>query len=110
MLKYFILFFILIGTCSYAQKAEVTSPKKEIENKNLSDVIFLHPNPVDEFLKINSQGLILTKIEIFSILGGKVKEFNPNIKAIYLGDLSRGIYLIKIYSEKGYTVKKLIKK
>ena len=113
MLKYFVLFFILIGTSSYAQKSNLlnnTSQQKLIADENLSDAIYLHPNPVNEFLKIKSQGFTITKIEIFSILGGKLKEIDPKTKSIYLGDLPRGIYLIKIYSKKGYTVKKLIKK
>jgi len=110
MLKKITLLFLLIGTCSYAQNSNNSSQKNLIENKNLSYTISLHPNPVDEFLKIKSQNLTITKIEIFSILGGKVKEINPKLRSIYLGDLSRGIYLIKIYSDKGYTVKKLIKK
>ncbi len=113
MLKYFVLFFIFFGTCGYAQTPEASNHtiKKNItENNNLSNLIDLHPNPVTDFLKIKSKGLTLTKIEIYSILGGKVKEIDPKSKSIYLGDLPRGIYLIKIYSEKGYTVKKLIKK
>ena len=112
MSKYIVLFFIFIGTCSYAQNntPNKSSQQKFIINENLSNTIFLHPNPVGEFLKIKSENLAITKIEIFSILGGKVKEINSKYKSIYLGDLPRGIYLIKIYSKEGYTVKKLIKK
>lgn len=86
------------------------SADKLIDSEKLSGAISLYPNPVGEVLKIRSQGIIITKIEIFSIIGGKIQELNSNFKSIYLGDLSRGIYLIKIYAGNDYTVKKLIKK
>ena len=39
-----------------------------------------------------------------------MKQVTTNLKSIYLGDLSNGIYMIQIQSEKGTTVRKLIKK
>ena len=59
-------------------------------------------------LSIQSK-LTLEKIEIYSILGQKVKEVNMDFKSIQVNNLSRGIYMIKLYSEKGTVVRKLIK-
>ena len=64
---------------------------------------------VSSTLNIDSE-LSLTKVVIYSILGRTEKEVNPNLKSIYLGDLSNGIYIIRIDSENGSTVRKLIKK
>lgn len=108
---FFIFIFICFGT--YAQQTGISdenSAQKLIESEKLANGISLYPNPVDDILKIRSKGINITKIEIFSGVGGKVKELKSNFKSIFLGDLTRGIYLIKIYSGKDYTVKKLIKK
>ena len=113
MLKNYIFFLFFVCGSVYAQQSDMQLSdyeQKLVENDKLANAISLYPNPVDQFLKIESKGLNITRIEIVSILGGKEKELNSNFKSIFLGDLSRGIYLIKIYSDKGYTVKKLIKK
>ena len=52
----------------------------------------------------------LNKVEIYSLLGKKLKEYNSNTTIYNIEDLSSGLYLIKIYSKKGMsTLKKLIK-
>ena len=71
--------------------------------------ILIYPNPVFNTLNIESE-LSFNKVEIYSILGRIVKEVNTNLKSIYLGDLSNGIYMIQIHYEKDATVRKLIKK
>jgi|GEM_PF-2019789 len=113
MLKKYIFFLFFVCGSVYAQHSDKPLSDYEqrlIENDKLAEAISLFPNPVSEFLKIDSKGLHINRIEIVSLLGGKEKELNSNFKSIYLGDLPRGIYLIKIYSDKGYTVKKMIKK
>ncbi len=68
----------------------------------------IYPNPVSDILTVDSK-LPLTKVEIFSILGQKEKEINSGFNSIQLNNLISGFYIIKIYSEKGTTVRKLIK-
>ena len=70
--------------------------------------INIYPNPVSNVLTVDSRSP-LTKIEIFSILGQKEKEIISGFNAIQLNSLLSGFYIIKIYSEKGTTVRKLIK-
>lgn len=113
MPKSYFFFFLFICYGTYAQQTGISdenSAQKLIESEKLSNGISFYPNPVDDVLKIRSQGIKITKVEIFSAVGGKVKELKSNFKSIFLGDLTRGIYLIKIHSGKDYTVKKLIKK
>ena len=78
---------------------------KFVESKN---EIKLYPNPTDDVLTIDSK-IPLTKVEIFSILGKKVDEVNSDYKTISTDNLSSGMYILKIHSEKGFTDKKLIK-
>lgn len=73
------------------------------------NVFNIFPNPVDDQLIIASN-LQLEKVEIFSVLGKKVKEFTNKFNNIELSNLSKGMYLVRIYSERGVATKKMIKK
>lgn len=68
----------------------------------------IYPNPVSSILTIDSK-LPITKIEVFSILGQRVKQVNSDFNSVSTENLSRGVYLVHIYSEMGNTIRKLIK-
>lgn len=70
----------------------------------------IFPNPVSNILTIKSEIIPIDKVIIYSILGKKIKEIRIDFNNIHTEDLSKGLYLISIYTEKGTTVKKLIKK
>ena len=78
------------------------------EEQLLEDVI-IYPNPVKDVLQIKSEAP-LHKIEVYSVLGYKVKEFRKDLNSIYLGDVANGVYVVKLFSEFGYTTKKILKK
>ena len=80
-----------------------------IKESFLEKVIKLYPNPVKDILIIDSK-IQLTKVEIYSVLGKKVKEINTNFNAIQTSTLPNGIYIVKIYSDKEFTTKKILKK
>ncbi len=79
-----------------------------VDDEILSQGLNMYPNPVTNILTIDSK-LSLEKVEIFNILGQKEIEIKSGFKSIQLNDLTRGFYIIKIYSEKGTTIRKLIK-
>jgi hypothetical protein len=79
-----------------------------IEDELLNEGVKMYPNPVSDILSVESQ-LSIKKVEIYSILGEKVKVVHSNFNSIEFGDLLKGIYLIRIFSEKGITVRKLMK-
>ena len=78
-------------------------------NDFIQPKISLFPNPVANILTIDSE-IPLTKVEIYSMLGKKLKEINSDFNAIPTNNLSNGVYIFKIYSENGMATKKLIKK
>ncbi len=92
------------SSCIYAENCGYLG----IDDELLSEGLKLFPNPVSNKLKIESN-YQLEKIEIYSILGGKLKEFNTNLESINVEGLGSGIYMIKLYSDKGSTFRKLIK-
>ena len=76
-----------------------------------SNNIKIYPNPTSNTFNINSSQIELNKIEIYSLLGEKLKEYNVNTSVYNIEDLTSGLYLVKIYSNEGmFTIKKLIKK
>jgi Leucine-rich repeat (LRR) protein len=79
-----------------------------IDDIALENGLILYPNPVSDMLTIDSKPP-LNKVEIYSVLGQEIKEINSGFNSISTRYLSRGIYMIKIYSEKGVAVRKLIK-
>lgn len=64
----------------------------------------LFPNPTNGILNIEIENL--EKIVVYDVYGKKVNEFVPN-KQIDLSDLSKGIYLIKLFSKKETVVEKI---
>jgi len=79
-----------------------------IDDPLLSQGLNMYPNPVNNTLTLESK-ILLEKVEIYSYLGQKVKEVNSDFNSIATDHLSNGIYMIRVYSEKGVTVRKLIK-
>ena len=76
----------------------------------LENSLKLYPNPVINILTIESNSLAISKVEIYSILGKKIKEINSNFSFITTDNLSSGIYFIRIYSENGFTIRKILKR
>lgn len=73
----------------------------------ITDVAF-YPNPVIDFLNINSN-VEINKIELFGLSGNKISE-ELNTDRINLSTLSSGIYFIKVYSADRILSKKILKK
>ena len=80
-----------------------------VDDEILDNSLKLYPNPVTNILTIESKNVAISKVEIYSILGEKIKEINSNFGSITTDKLPKGIYIIKIYSEKGMVMKKTIK-
>lgn len=80
-----------------------------INDAIVSKNIKLYPNPVHDVLTINSE-IPLNRVEIYSLLGKKVTEVKTHFDAIPVNNLSKGVYILKIVSDKGYATRKLIKK
>ena len=87
--------------------SDYTNPL-HIDETILANDIKIYPNPVNQILTIDSS-LPLNKVEIFSILGKKVKDVATNFKTIPVNDLSNGMYIVKIQSGNHMVFRKVIK-
>ncbi|MCF6212609.1 MAG: Ig-like domain-containing protein [Flavobacteriaceae bacterium] len=68
----------------------------------------LYPNPVTNILSISASANI-EQVVIYSLLGKKLKTIKSDFNKINTKELAVGLYFVKIYSEKGIAIRKLIK-
>jgi len=80
-----------------------------IDEEKLDKSVKFYPNPISNILSIKTETIIIQKVEIYSSLGIKMYEIDSGFEQIQTDNLSNGIYIIKIYSEKGSTTRRLIK-
>ena len=80
-----------------------------IEDSMLDKSLKLFPNPFINSFSIQSE-IPIQKVDIFSSIGVKIKEIRSNFNKIKTQNLAVGLYLVKIYSENGTALRKIIKK
>ncbi len=68
---------------------------------------FTFQNPAKEFITINSE-VTIDKVSIYSLLGTLVTTSHQNTNEIDIRNLSKGIYLLTVYSDSQKCVKKLV--
>ena len=78
-----------------------------VDNQFLNASVKTYPNPVTNIIRINTS-LEINKVAIFSVLGKKVKEVKHQLYSINIEDLSNGLYLMRIYTTRGFVTKKVI--
>jgi hypothetical protein len=78
-------------------------------NENVNENIIIYPNPTNDYLFINSKSIIIQIIEIFDILGRKVLSEKENFKQLNVSKLKTGVLFVKIMTQKGILIKKIIK-
>ena len=76
-------------------------------NNNLKSSISIYPNPVSTTFTLKSSDKILS-VELYNSLGQKLLNFNGD--SYNIEKFPSGIYFVKIKTEKGETIEKLIKK
>lgn len=85
-----------------------------IEESTTSDLSQTHfqdlsifPNPSDGLFNVSGLGDENASYEIFNLLGSKIKSNASLNQAVDLSELSNGVYLIRIYSEKQNITRKI---
>lgn len=68
----------------------------------------IYPNPAKDEIFIKSD-LQIKKVEIYSLTGGLLLSDNNFNGKISVSALSEGIYLLKMYTDKGVAVSKIVK-
>lgn len=82
-----------------------------LDQETLNNSISIYPNPVNNLLNVESQGIFnLTKITIYNVLGEKVLEKNNPESEISLDRLQFGVHLVVIDTDLGSLHKTILKK
>ncbi len=80
------------------------SPVEETES-------YIYPNPIQDFLKIQTKDLAtITNIEIMDLMGKMVFEQEDNLSEINIEELPRGIYLVSYLNNRVKKTEKIAKR
>ena len=82
-----------------------------VDENSFQNSITIYPNPNEGQIQINNSGNhILRSVEIFALNGKKVKVFNQinDLNILEFDSVMSGLYFLKLNSDKGSIVQKLI--
>lgn len=77
---------------------------------NKNEEIQILPNPSSDILSVKNNNTTITKIELYTTSGEKIKSYPTDIIQIDISNLKNGTYLIKIYTPSKIFSEKIIKK
>ncbi len=88
-------------------KGDYVSAVNEVSGVNLT----VYPNPVNRSLVIAADQNI-NKVEIYNTVGQQVKAMNlgTNTARLDVADLQPGVYMLRIYTSKGVSTQKILKR
>lgn len=94
-------------TTNEATTTFATLGVNQIENKSVA----VFPNPVQDILTITSKGN-LTSIQLLDVQGRLIATYleSEEKATINLSDKASGVYFVKIFTEKGVKLEKIVKK
>lgn len=80
-----------------------------LQENQLLNTISIYPNPVEDILYIQTNEKVL-KVEIYDISGRILSSNSVSNNKFDLSELITGNYILKLYTEKGITNTKIVKK
>jgi len=89
-----------------------------IDNVNISNVtgiseiesdLTIYPNPATDNMTISTSENV-QRVEIFNMQGQLVKAESGNVTSISVKDLANGMYTLKLTTDNGTSMHKIIKK
>ena len=90
----------------YIDNVNINAGSLSVAEEQLLDELVVYPNPASYMLNIKSS-VQLEKVELYSILGEKILV-TEETSQIDVKSLSSGIYLLKVYSENGKSIRRVI--
>jgi len=89
---------VVKGACNTDDTTIVTKDFTSINNVNPSEIFRIYPNPTKDYFNLISYLNGSISMHIYDLSGQLVKQYQGEIQPIYIGDLSNGIYMVKITS------------
>lgn len=98
--------------CGQTSQSQQTINMLNLANNSsitLDNSITFYPNPISDVLFIDSKEK-MNRIEIFDIFGRQMENYLKINISIDFSDKNVGLYFLKIYTDKGIFIKKILKK
>ena len=97
------------NNCTTSNQFTVSSPLGIANVNNVGEQILVYPNPANERVLVESNGLMIQKLVVMNMLGQVVFETQPqNLKCeINTTTFEQGAYFIQIYNDNTVVTKKL---
>ncbi|MEZ4938833.1 MAG: T9SS type A sorting domain-containing protein [Crocinitomicaceae bacterium] len=93
------------ATASFSLDCNTTAGMVDMD---LSNSVFIYPNPAQSKIHINAEGII-ESVKIIDIFGKTVNSDITNYFMIDVSELANGIYFLKISTNKGAVSKRFVK-
>ncbi|MEC3905817.1 YDG domain-containing protein [Tamlana sp. 2201CG12-4] len=81
-----------------------------LEDASLNKLISLYPNPVNNLLHIKSNKPNILEVTLLDVLGKSIKNIILKNDTVDFSGINSGMYLLKIKTEHGLIVKRIIRK
>ncbi len=96
------------GNCSFDVQVDAYVG---IAMTDIAGEIVIYPNPVQDMVIINSGNLVINNICVDGLTGKTIDRFvvNDNTFTIDLSSYAEGMYFIRLYTNEGIILKKIIK-
>lgn len=98
--------YYYIDNITVMKTSEYIASNKEIDKKSFT----VYPNPATDIINIESENEIVKSIEIIDVNGKSIPLNSINNQTIDISSLANGVYFLKIKSNTGEEVHKIIKK
>jgi hypothetical protein len=101
-----------LGTTLIIDNVSAEGGTLGIDSKaNLESAIMVYPNPAHDVLMIKKpENIQLQRISLFNNIGREVIQFNNRQTTFNIRGLKPGLYFLKLHTDKGVIVKKIIVK
>ena len=83
-----------------------TAESLTVNSVELSGEFSIYPNPASDVVNVNSSSVDVVSVEVYDILGKKVKEVNNG--KVDVSNLVGGVYVLKVNTEEGSFNKRII--
>jgi len=103
---YILLFFIFNLNFASAQSSTSNNHKVTPIEKSLDIQVKIFPNPAVDFIQLSSN-VEINKIEVYNLIGKRIKLMNNINNTFNVSDLRNGIYLIRIFNNQNKIIKVL---
>jgi len=91
-------------------KIDLTTAVLSLDDNSLIDLVKIYPNPVMSELYIKTNSIQLEQLVVYDVLGKVIINTKLNLDKIDVSTLALGMYILKIKTNKGTVVHRIIKK